>query len=362
MGREFLMLAHDFDPKKHGVAGYLISEKLDGMRAFWDGGITRGKIKSEVPWANMARDQREHVCTGLWSRYGNVIYAPDWFLDKMPTMLLDGELFTKRNDRQNLMSIVKNFDPDERWHEVRYFCFDSPPPTVIFSDGHIGKSNKNFNKVFLNVASWFADQPKPADWWQARSETVFKSANYILQQKLCGNDTVLAHVQNTLPYGTDVVEHINIYVKTFSRLEGEGVVVRDPDSVWIPDRSHRMLKVKKYNDDEGVVTGYTTGRLTDKGSKLLGKMGALILQYEGKRMELSGFTEEERRLALTPGAVAPCEPITWAQQHPEEEVPDWIENPNFPRGTRVTFTYRGKSKDSIPQEASYFRIDDAQES
>lgn len=91
-------------------------------------------------------------------------------------------------------------------------------------------------------------------------------------------------------------------------------------------------------------------------------MGALILRYKGRKLELSGFTEEERRLSWTPDicrAEQTCDPKTWAEQHPEEEVPYWIENPNFPRGTSITFIYRGLSEDKIPQEARYFRIDQA---
>ena len=42
MNREFVQLAQVYDPKKHGIAGWFVSEKLDGMRCLWDGGITRG--------------------------------------------------------------------------------------------------------------------------------------------------------------------------------------------------------------------------------------------------------------------------------------------------------------------------------
>jgi ATP-dependent DNA ligase len=38
--REFLMLAHKHEGQN--ILGWLYSEKLDGMRCFWDGGITRG--------------------------------------------------------------------------------------------------------------------------------------------------------------------------------------------------------------------------------------------------------------------------------------------------------------------------------
>ena len=134
--RQLLMLAHTLKPK-HGIAGYMVSEKWDGIRVFSEP-VTRGMLKSEVPWANTDKDSRYLIAprsTGLWTRYGNVIQAPDWFLDQLPNMLLDGEFITGRNDRQNLMSIVKALEPGCGWEEVQYLVFDSPPPEIIFADG-----------------------------------------------------------------------------------------------------------------------------------------------------------------------------------------------------------------------------------
>ena len=41
------------------------------------------------------------------------------------------------------------------------------------------------------------------------------------------------------------------------------------------------------------MTGFTSGRETNKGSRLLGKIGALITDFNGKRLELSGLTDTE---------------------------------------------------------------------
>ena len=32
-----VMLAHNYDPEKHDVTGWLMSEKLDGVRCYWNG-------------------------------------------------------------------------------------------------------------------------------------------------------------------------------------------------------------------------------------------------------------------------------------------------------------------------------------
>ena len=50
MNREFLMLAKDF--KDHHLDSYLWSIKIDGQRAFWDGGISRGQPAKDVAWCN----------------------------------------------------------------------------------------------------------------------------------------------------------------------------------------------------------------------------------------------------------------------------------------------------------------------
>ena len=52
MKREYVQLAHVFDSKKHSPAGWYASEKLDGQRAWWDGGVSRGMPAAQVPYAN----------------------------------------------------------------------------------------------------------------------------------------------------------------------------------------------------------------------------------------------------------------------------------------------------------------------
>ena len=359
--REFLQLAHNYNPKKHGIGGWFLSEKLDGMRAFWDGGISRGIPKKDVPWANNTKDSRYQIppiATGLWSRYGNVIHAPDMWLDRLPDIPLDGELWIGRESRQRLMSIVKQLIPNGLdWGDVSYYVFDSPPFERIFADGII--NNTNYHKMI----SWY-DIEQFINRSSRRNKlisvgSISRFETIVTQLKDFCSWPAIYLPQEQLPFQTILAEEtIRQKLIEISMLGGEGLMLREPSSFWWPERTYKLLKVKKLQDMEGEVIGYITGKETDKGSKLLGMMGALILKLpNGARMELSGFTDDERQLQCIENSVplSTFDARDWARRNPGIECPAWIENPSFPRGDKVSFKYRGESRDGIPQEARYWR-------
>lgn len=104
-----LLLANDIR-RDVDVTRYLVSEKLDGVRAFWDG-------------------------TVLKTRAGNVIKAPAWFIDRFPPVFLDGELWSGRGTFERLSGIVRKDDPVEtEWREVRYMLFELPDAPGTFRE------------------------------------------------------------------------------------------------------------------------------------------------------------------------------------------------------------------------------------
>jgi len=360
--QHFTMLAHKFDVRKHSIGGWFCSEKMDGQRCVYIPG-TRGMLKADVPFANTDKDERyvdEQVCSGLWSRYGNVIHAPDWWLDHLPDLFLDGELWTGRGKapRQRLRKIIGKIVPDDDdWTEVKYHCFGMPSPEAILGPRIVDTTN--YVKDFEGVLDWWEGLEVPL-LHRMRPVSRFEAATFLLDKHLAGNEYVLSHKQFKLPSSTDLaVNAIEIFERTVREAEGEGIIIRDPNSVWNTERTYKLLKVKNLSDDEAIVIGYITGRQTDKGSKLLGLMGALIVQYAGLRFELSGFTDYERSLDWTVGecrAEATCTPVEWAIEHPGEEVPEWIEATMFPRGSQVTFKYRALTERGVPEEARYWRL------
>ncbi|QEH35023.1 DNA ligase [Aquisphaera giovannonii] len=95
-----LLLAESWD-NAQDLAGWWMSEKLDGVRAYWDG-------------------------IRLVSRLGNPFHAPDWFLEGFPETPLDGELWIGRKQFQRTVGIVRRQDRSDHWKEVSYVAFDAP--------------------------------------------------------------------------------------------------------------------------------------------------------------------------------------------------------------------------------------------
>ncbi len=92
------------------VAQYLASEKLDGVRAIWDGEALR-------------------------FRSGKTINAPRWFLGGLPKAPLDGELWIGRGTFERLSGIVRKEVPDAaEWRQVRYMIFELPGATGTFRE------------------------------------------------------------------------------------------------------------------------------------------------------------------------------------------------------------------------------------
>jgi len=347
--RERVQLAHKYDPKKYFIAGWYMSEKLDGMRAYWDGGITRGLDKEDVPWANTAKDERyvhAQVSTGLWSRLGNVIHAPDWWLNHMPKCPLDGELYIDRSVfRQDLMKRVKKIVPvREDWEPVMLQCYGLP----------------SYEKMFPEHMDWIEKRLLECpDNYRPSDKLVFRQEYFLLDKHIDHGQSAKIVEQHELPLnGKLAPEKLKAFADKVIAEGAEGVMLRDPNKAYECCRSHNLLKHKPFDDMEGTVVGFITGRETDKGSKLLGLMGAMVLRLDnGVRLELSGFTDAERELEGFHHTSA-TRARYWAEANPESEVPIWIDCVHFKRGDRVTFKYRGFSSDGVPQEARYWRPED----
>ena len=341
MKSEFLMLAKTYVPGSIDLTGWYMSEKLDGIRAFWDGGVSRGMLASEVPYANTIKDYRllkEVVATGLWSRTGKVIHAPDYWLDGLPEFPLDGELWLGRNQFQSLTSIVSTRDGStaEDWDGVEYRVFDSPPPHVVFSPRTITVRDYEYKITGeLPGLSWITECCSFHAIYEWLKERELGRAQLHHQELLIGSKE-------------ENEKRLQRKLEALLTLGAEGVMLRHGPSYWTTQRSRNLLKYKPWNDAEGTITGFTSGKETDKGSRLLGMIGALILDFNGKRLELSGLTDAERSFATNADKLH-------AAHNPGKDMPTDTSGVMFNVGDVISFKYRELSDAGIPKEARFFR-------
>jgi DNA ligase 1 len=103
-----VILAHKWETH-NDPTGWWMSEKLDGIRAYWDG-------------------------ESFVSRLGNRFFAPDWFVEALPADTLDGELWVARKMFQKTTSIVRSGSSGEEWKKVTFVIFDAPNASGGFED------------------------------------------------------------------------------------------------------------------------------------------------------------------------------------------------------------------------------------
>ena len=95
-----------------GVANlrdWWMSEKLDGVRAYWTG--------------------KEFL-----SRRGNLYHAPAWFCAGLPNEPLDGEIWMDRKKFQRTVAIVRRQDKSDHWKDLRFRVFDAPEAGAAFEE------------------------------------------------------------------------------------------------------------------------------------------------------------------------------------------------------------------------------------
>jgi len=183
--------------------GWWMSEKLDGIRAIWDG-------------------------KRLISRLGNEFHAPTFFKAALPAHVqLDGELFVGRGRFPETVSIVKSHE-DKGWSKIQFRVFDfyappgNPESMIPFETRQV-----KLKAVVRHAGS--------------------KHLRYV-KQTVCKSPT---HLKKTM----------DKYVK----MGAEGLMLREPGSHYVGRRSGTLLKVKRFHDAEGKVVGHEQGKGRLKG-------------------------------------------------------------------------------------------------
>lgn len=218
-----LLLAHawagDVD-----LTGWWMSEKLDGVRAYWDG-------------------------KQFLSRLGNRYHAPAWFVEGLPEVPLDGEIWGGRKRFQRTVSIARRQDGSDQWKELCYVVFDAPAMDAPF-ETRLGYCEERL-------------RTHPAPYAK--------------------------HHDHVVCTGTP---HLRAELTRVEGLGGEGLMLRQPGSKYQVGRSTTLLKVKSFHDAEARVVAHAAGAGRHKG-----RVGALVVEMaNGTRFSVgTGLSDEDRR-------------------------------------------------------------------
>jgi DNA ligase 1 len=210
--------ANDLD-----LTGWWMSEKLDGVRAFWDG-------------------------KQFLSRLGNLYHAPEWFIDGLPPVPLDGELWLGRKQFQRTVSTVRRQDKSDHWKAITYVVFDAPA----------------LEEPFEKRMAFLRDQFERHNLPHARAHE---------------------HQQCTS------LDHLRQELARLEALGAEGLMLRKPQSLYEVGRSSTLLKVKSFHDAEARVLEHLEGAGRHKG-----RLGALLVELaDGTKFSVgTGFSDKER--------------------------------------------------------------------
>ena len=189
----------DVDP-----TGCWMSEKLDGVRAYWNG-------------------------EAFYSRNGNMFAAPAWFTDLLPkNVSLDGELYVGPGLFDETISIVRSGTPDPvRWKKIRYMVFDLPNSPAPF-EARVAQIHQIVTKICLSTRGF--------------------CPIIAVDQTLCRSPAHLGEF------------HAEVVGRGI-----EGTMLRTPGSPYTRRRSRDLLKVKDFHDAEAVIVGYVAGEGKHKG-------------------------------------------------------------------------------------------------
>ncbi len=219
-----LLLANELGPHVDPVK-YLVSEKYDGVRALWDGKALR-------------------------FRSGRAVSAPAWFIAKLPSQALDGELWLARGRFEALSGIVRKTQPrDDEWRQLKYMIFELP----------------NAPGTFAERAQRIKDIVASAQWPQLIT---------VEQSRVADRVALKSRLDEVVRGG------------------GEGLMLHLADALYVTGRSDVLLKLKPLQDAEAVVIEQLAGK-----GKFQGMMGALRVKTpEGKVFQIgTGFTEAVRK-------------------------------------------------------------------
>lgn len=222
------------------ISGWIMSEKLDGIRAYWDG-------------------------KALYTRQGKELSVPPSFIVNFPPFELDGELWTARGDFEKIQSIVMDKSPSKEWQKISYNIFEVPNATGDF-----------MSRITM-ARDWFEkhENPRVRIIEQIECKSHLELSHFLDEIVSNGGEGVVVRNPNS-PYQSG--RSVNVLkVKKFDDMEGRVVAIN------MSNRTSRVssLTLKLEN---GVVFKVGTG-FDDRFQKHTLQIGDLVtFKYFGLTM------------------------------------------------------------------------------
>jgi DNA ligase-1 len=223
--------------KEQNITGWYMSEKLDGIRGYWDG-------------------------KKLYSKNGNEIITPKNFTKNFPPFKLDGELWSKRDDFEFIQSTVLDKTPSNSWDKITYNIFEVP------------NAKGDFKSRLEKAKRWFTKYPN-------------KNVNIIKQIKCKDEQHLLKYLDKIVALkgeGVIVKDASKLYhtgrspyiLKVKKAYDMEGIVVE-----YNYKKNSKIIKSLQIKLDNGIVFNLGGG-LSDKQRLYPPKIGDMItFKYYG---------------------------------------------------------------------------------
>lgn len=281
------MLAKDFVKGKDDPLGWYISEKYDGYRACYC------PIKKQ-----------------FFSRQNKPFNAPDWFISAMPSVMMDGELWIGRNMFQEMGAVRKKIPVDEEWMKVTFQVYDIPNNSEIFEKRLISlkKTVSLAREKWKTKRNKFSNPIKSLD-----SPLVFASQ---------------IKVQN--------FSHLTTIYQDILKKGGEGIMLKDPNSLYEGKRSKYLLKYKPSFDEEAIIIDYLPGQ-----GKYSGKLGAFVCKPLINHDSYMSIDEDPDHVFSISGM--------------DDEIRNSYKD-THPKGSIISYEHSGKTDKGKPRFGRYTRI------
>lgn len=219
--KDLLLLAPcDIAKIEENPQSYVWSEKLDGIRAYWDG-------------------------KNLYSRNGKKLNAPKFFTQNFPPFELDGELWSKRGNFEQIASIIHSKSNPQRWRELKFYVFELPNQ----QNGLLKRLEILQNYLSLSEVPFLAIIPQ-----------------------------------------NPIKSPIPALIQQIEEKGGEGIVVRQKEAPYSTGRNKHSMKCKSYQDRECKIIQYIQGN-----GKFQNKVGSFSCQDGEKIIKIGSGMDESFR-------------------------------------------------------------------